>query len=81
MLSWLVETRELTPGLHRCQVKKLGRIFVHTFAGTHPLNPLLLKREGDFQILDSALPLLFSREGGRGMSLKTASHKTTSISS
>ncbi len=38
--------------------------------GTHPLNPLLLKREGDFQSFKPALPLLFPREGGRGDELR-----------
>jgi len=54
--------------------------FVHDFTATHPLNPLLspprfikktrkrseVKREGDFQNLEPALPLLFIREGGGG---------------
>ncbi len=39
--------------------------------GTHSLNPLLLKREGDLHSFESPLPLLFPREGGRGDEFKS----------
>jgi hypothetical protein len=43
--------------------------FDHGFTTTHPPNPLLLKKEkGTFRASNDRSPLLFPREGGRGMS-------------
>jgi hypothetical protein len=56
-----------TDGIYCIGVKlKSSGIFVYASTATHPLNPLLLRREWDLQSLEPALPLLFLREGGRG---------------